>query len=151
MTDTIASLQGAIPPPLRARRLSALALVAAVALLAGCSTLRTHPPAHGSVAVGFQQTGEASWYGAQRQGRLTASGQPYDMYKLTAASMTLPLLSRVRVTNLDDGRSVVVLVNDRGPNVAGRIIDLSYAAARTIGMVQRGVARVRVTVLSVPG
>ncbi|HEX7380645.1 MAG TPA: septal ring lytic transglycosylase RlpA family protein [Nevskiaceae bacterium] len=123
----------------------------AVMLLGGCSALRTRAPAPSGISAGFEQTGEASWYGAQRQGRLTASGQPYDMYKLTAASMTLPLMSRARVTNLDDGRSVVVLINDRGPNAAGRIIDLSYAAAQAIGMVQRGVARVRVTVLSVPG
>lgn len=96
------------------------------------------------------QTGEASWYGAAHQGQRTASGEPYDMQRLTAAHLTLPLGTHVLVTNLKNGRSVEVRVNDRGPAIAGRIIDLSYAAARALGAVGDGVVPVRLRVLSVP-
>ena len=78
------------------------------------------------------QIGTASWYGSYFQGRATASGEPYDMYDLTAAHPTLPLGSWVRVTNLHNGRAVVVRINDRGPIVPGRIIDLSYNTARVL-------------------
>lgn len=97
------------------------------------------------------QYGWASWYGEEFHGRRTASGQVYDMYDLTAAHRTLPFGTRVMVTHLKKGRSVVVTVNDRGPFVKGRIIDLSYAAARVLGMVEEGVAWVRVEVVSWPG
>ncbi len=93
------------------------------------------------------QEGLASWYGKKFHGRTTASGERYDMHALTAAHRTLPFGTRVRVTNLANGRRVVVRINDRGPFIRGRIIDLSYAAARQVGMVQAGVARVRVEVL----
>src|SRR5215831_10295761 len=89
------------------------------------------------------QIGTASWYGSYFQGKQTASGEPYDMQDFTAAHPTLPLGTFVKVTNLRNGRSVVVRINDRGPVVDGRIIDLSYNAARAIQMKGRGIQRVR--------
>jgi rare lipoprotein A (peptidoglycan hydrolase) len=89
------------------------------------------------------EVGTASWYGEQFQGKQTASGEPFDMRDFTAAHPTLPLGSFVKVTNLRNGRVVVVRVNDRGPVVEGRIIDLSYNAARALGFKERGVQRVR--------
>jgi hypothetical protein len=88
---------------------------------------------------------EASWYGLQLHGQATASGEPFDMNGLTAAHRTLPLGTRVRVRNLENGRSVVVRINDRGPYVANRAIDLSYAAARQLHMVANGKAPVEIT------
>lgn len=95
--------------------------------------------------------GWASWYGGEFHGRRTASGEVYNMYDLTAAHRTLPLGTRVMVTHLRKGRSVVVTINDRGPFVKGRIIDLSYAAAKVLDMLEEGVAWVRVEVISWPG
>lgn|ERR1051325_10755475 len=89
-------------------------------------------------------TGHASWYGEQFADRPTASGERYNPDKLTGAHRTLPLGSKVRVTNLQNGRSVLVTINDRGPYARRRAIDLSYGAARVLGMVRRGVARVRI-------
>jgi rare lipoprotein A len=89
------------------------------------------------------QVGTASWYGEDFVGKATASGEDYDMYDMTAAHPTLPLGSYVRVTNLRNGRAVVVKVNDRGPVVAGRIIDLSYGAARALQFEHRGLQKVR--------
>jgi rare lipoprotein A len=86
----------------------------------------------------------ASFYGRKFNGRRTASGERYDMHRLTCAHPTAPFGTRLRVTDLETGRSVVVTVNDRGPFVPGRIVDVSLAAARALGMVERGVARVRV-------
>ncbi len=94
------------------------------------------------------QVGKASWYGEFFEGKPTASGEPYDMYEFTAAHPTLPLGTYVRVTNLRNGKSVIVRVNDRGPVVDGRIIDLSYNAARAIGMKARGVQRVRLDLVA---
>lgn len=88
------------------------------------------------------QTGLASWYGRAFHGRRTASGERFDMYALTAAHRTLPLGSRVRVTNLVSGQSVVVRINDRGPFVRGRVIDLSLAAAKVLDLPRTGTARV---------
>jgi rare lipoprotein A len=96
------------------------------------------------------ETGEASWYGERHHGQRTASGEIYDMHRLTAAHSALPLGSLVLVTNLKNGRSVQVRVNDRGPTISGRIIDLSYAAAQALGSVSSGVIPVRVRVLAVP-
>lgn len=96
---------------------------------------------------GAVQTGYASWYGKPFNGRPTASGEIYNMYDLTAAHKTLPFGTRVRVTRRDTGASVVVRINDRGPFVRNRIIDLSYAAAKKIGLDIDGVAPVRLTVL----
>lgn len=98
-------------------------------------------------ATGYVRRGVASWYGPKFHGRLTSTGERYDMYALTAASRDLPLPSRVRVTNLQNGREVVVKVNDRGPFVGRRIIDLSYAAAKRLGMIEQGTAPVEVRVL----
>jgi rare lipoprotein A len=92
------------------------------------------------------QVGTASWYGEQFQGKQTASGEPFDMQAFTAAHPTLPLGTFVRVTNLGNGHAVVVRVNDRGPVVDGRIIDLSYNAARALGFKERGVQKVRLDI-----
>jgi rare lipoprotein A len=97
--------------------------------------------------AGGEQVGTASWYGSWHHGRETASGTVFDMYRLTAAHRTLPLGSRVRVTALDSGRSVEVTITDRGPYVAGRIIDLSYAAASRLAAVERGLIPVRLRVM----
>jgi rare lipoprotein A len=101
-------------------------------------------------AEGYVEQGMASFYGKKFHGRLTSNQEVYDMYAFTAAHKSLPLPSYVRVTNLANGKSVVVRVNDRGPFHAGRIIDLSYAAATKLGFVHQGTARVEVRALS-PG
>src|SRR5579885_2253333 len=93
------------------------------------------------------QVGTASWYGEFFEGKPTASGEPFDMYDLTAAHMTLPLGTLVRVTNLRNRRSVIVRINDRGPVVPGRIIDLSYNAAKVLRFQQKGLQRVRLDVV----
>jgi len=92
------------------------------------------------------QVGTASWYGDYFQGKQTASGEPYDMRDFTAAHPTLPLGTFVRVTNLKNGKAVVVRVNDRGPVVDGRIIDVSYNAARALGFKERGLQKVRLDI-----
>jgi rare lipoprotein A len=93
-------------------------------------------------------TGRASWYGEPHHGRLTASGEAFNMNALTAAHPTLPFGTRLRVVNLDNDRQVEVRINDRGPSTPGRMLDLSYAAARALGAVGSGVIPVRVTLLS---
>ena len=98
-------------------------------------------------ARGYRERGVASWYGSKFQGRRTSSGEPYDMFAMTAAHPVLPLPTFVRVTNLDNGKSVVVKVNDRGPFLHGRIIDLSYAAAWKLGISATGTGRVEVEAL----
>ena len=100
--------------------------------------------------LGPYQVGTASWYGEQFDGKETASGEPFDMYDLTAAHPTLPLGTRVKVTNLHNSKSVVVLVNDRGPVVEGRIIDLSYAAAQVLDFQDKGLQRVRLDIVQFP-
>lgn len=99
-------------------------------------------------ADGYRERGVASWYGPDFHGVATSIGEPYDMYGMTAAHKTLPLPCYVRVTNLRNGRSVVVRVNDRGPFVANRIIDLSYTAAAKLDMLREGTAFVEVRVVS---
>lgn len=94
---------------------------------------------------GYNKVGFASWYGTKFNGALTSTREPYNMLAMTAASPTLPLPCFVQVTNLQNGRSVVVKVNDRGPFVANRILDLSYAAAKKLGYADHGTALVRVT------
>jgi rare lipoprotein A (peptidoglycan hydrolase) len=124
-------------------------------MLAGCSSqsytpapLRAAtyyaPPPHESYGTS-SRTEVASWYGPGFAGRRTSSGETYNPEALTAASKTLPLGSHVRVTNPDTGRSVVVRINDRGPFVRGRSLDLSHGAAQQIGLTGKGVGRVRVT------
>jgi rare lipoprotein A len=98
-------------------------------------------------AMGFSQEGIASWYGKKFHGRKTSNGETYDMYKMTAAHKTLPLGTWVQVQHLASGKQIKVRVNDRGPFVQGRIIDLSYAAAKELGIVGPGTASVRVVAL----
>ena len=97
-------------------------------------------------SYGYDERGVASWYGEQFQGRPTSSGEPFEMNRLSAAHRTLPIPAWVRVTNLTNGRSVLLRVNDRGPfaDTGRRIIDVSYAAAVRLGMVEAGTASVRV-------
>ena len=98
----------------------------------------------------FRQRGLASWYGKRYHGQKTSSGEVYDMYAMSAAHPTLPIPSYARVTNVANGKSVVVRINDRGPFRAERIIDLSYVAAHKLGFIQAGQARVEVEAI-VPG
>ncbi|WP_308366286.1 MULTISPECIES: septal ring lytic transglycosylase RlpA family protein [unclassified Microbulbifer] len=98
-------------------------------------------------AQGYREQGHASWYGTKFHGRRTANGEVYNMYAMSAAHKTLPLPSYAKVTNLENGRSVIVRINDRGPFVPGRIIDLSYTAAQKLGYINKGVTRVEVVAL----
>ena len=148
-------------------------LAAALAALGGCATKTVPPPAKPSPDVarpskpkpykvlgqwytpmadarGFQQRGIASWYGEDFHGRQTSNGETYDMYGISAAHKTLPLGTYVRVVNLDNNRSLDVRINDRGPFVHGRIIDLSYGAARKLGVVGPGTAPVEIVALGTP-
>lgn len=125
-----------------------IATIASAVLLAACHSLPRAPPPRADYQSGFTEVGLASWYGAQFQRKRTASGERFDMSRLTAAHRTLPLNSYVRVTNLATGRSVVVRINDRGPYVSERVIDLSAEAARALGMKDEGLARVRIKLLS---
>jgi len=104
-----------------------------------------HPTQKQKKSKAFQ-VGTASWYGEYFQGKQTASGEPYDMRDFTAAHPTLPLGTFVKVTNLRNGKVVVVRINDRGPVVDGRIIDLSYNSARALGFEQRGLQTVRLDI-----
>ncbi|GMQ89739.1 MAG: septal ring lytic transglycosylase RlpA family protein [Gammaproteobacteria bacterium] len=99
-------------------------------------------------ASGYRERGVASWYGKKFHGRRTSSGEPYDMYAMTAAHKTLPLPSYVQVRNLDNGRTVIVRVNDRGPFLRNRLIDLSYAAAAKLSIVGTGTGLVEVQVVA---
>lgn len=123
-------------------------MVALAATLGGCATARGPAAPRSAAPPGTVEKGEASWYGERHQGRRTANGERYDMYRLTAAHPSLPLGTKVLVTNLQNGRSVEVRVNDRGPTVAGRIIDLSYAAAQRLGAIAAGTIPVSVRVVS---
>ena len=101
-----------------------------------------------SSSRGFKQRGVASWYGSDFNGKLTACGERYNMYKYTAAHKTLPLPTYLNVQNLRNGKSVIVKVNDRGPFIDKRIIDLSYAAAKKINMLTEGTTFVKITAVS---
>lgn len=135
----------AVPPPPQAEPTATVQTPPAP----GRETARTveAPPGRKPLLV---ETGVASWYGAPYHSRRSSDGKIYDMHALTAAHRTLPLGSIVRVTNPQTGNSVVVRITDRGPFVKGRIIDLSQAAARQIGMIQKGTTEVRVEVLETP-
>ena len=115
------------------------------ALLTSCARMIPPPSAGGGQAL----SGVASWYGEDFQGRLTSNREIYYMFDMTAAHKTLPFGTQVMVTNLNNGKSVAVRINDRGPFVGERIIDLSYAAARVIDMVGSGTAPVRLDILGV--
>src|SRR6056297_3648827 len=149
----------------RRRTLPAASVVAAACLLAlGACAPAVGPGARpgGTVAaaavavpepelpVGWTERGEASWYGPNFAGRPTANGETFDPSRLTAAHPSLPFDTRVRVTNLDNGRSVVVRINDRGPFAHARVIDLSRAAAEAIGLIATGVADVRIELAGGP-
>jgi peptidoglycan lytic transglycosylase len=142
-------------PPASARlHLFCLVGMAVLLLASGCaSTVSRHqsPARLATPAPGHAQPGRlgiASWYGPGFQGNPTASGETYNQYALTAAHPTLPLGTRVKVTNLANGKSVHVRINDRGPYVRGRAIDLSRGAAQQLGMVKPGLSRVRITPLA---
>jgi len=117
-------------------------------LVAGCATKKG--PTTEPTRKGDEQRGLASWYGKKYHGRPTASGERFNMNKVSAAHRTLPLGSVVKVTNLDNGRVLKVRINDRGPFVDGRIIDLSYKAAKKLDMVKTGVVPVKLVVESIP-
>jgi len=102
------------------------------------------------VIPGYTQQGIASYYGGKFHGRKTASGEIFNQWARSAAHKSLPLGTKVRVTKLSNGRSIVVRINDRGPFVKGRIIDLSRKAAQDLGIIKSGVAKVKVEVLSLP-
>src|SRR5262245_11749111 len=126
----------------------AVVVVVLAVCLHACGFFRstpTPPP-----VTNGQQEGIASWYGPGFHGRRTANGEIYDQYELTAAHPSLPLGTRVMVTSLTNGRSVEVRVNDRGPFVGGRVIDLSYASARVIGMIGPGTMPVRIELIGEP-
>jgi rare lipoprotein A len=152
----------------------------AAALLVGCASNQVESPAPSQVArdgaapqrssrgnpafyevfgkryyvlessAGYRERGVASWYGREFHGKRTSGGEPYDMHDMTAAHKTLPIPTWVEVTNLENGKSVVVKVNDRGPFVDDRIIDLSYRAAQDLDMIRHGTARVQVRALADP-
>ena len=109
------------------------------------ATYRPMKQAHGYVAEGV-----ASWYGSKFHGSLTANGERFDMFAISAAHATLPLPTQVRVTNLSNGRWTVARVNDRGPFVKGRLIDLSFSAAKLLGFARKGTTRVRIEALTPP-
>jgi rare lipoprotein A len=111
---------------------------------------RPTPRSSGQAVVGSIETGVASWYGHPYHGRPAADGEIYDMEKLVAAHRTLPFNTWVRVTNLNNSKTVDVRIIDRGPFVDGRIIDLSHAAAQAVDMIGTGVAKVRVEIISAP-
>ncbi len=116
----------------------------ALLLLAGCGST---PKAGGAVASGHSESGQASYYGNEFHGRKTANGERFDQGKLTAAHRTLPFGTRVKVTNTQNGKSVVVRVNDRGPFVKGRVIDLSSSAFKSLASLNAGVVPVRIQVI----
>ena len=115
------------------------------------STLKSYPPEGIEVPKGYSQIGIASWYGVEEHGRPAASGERFSMYGYTAAHRSLPIGTVARVTNLENGRDIVLRINDRGPFIEGRIIDLSYAAAKAVDMIGNGTAKVKVEVISAPG
>ncbi len=124
--------------------------VPAIALLLLLSARASEPgraAGGGTNGRAYEAVGVASWYGAKFHGRTTASAEPYDMNAMTAAHPSLPFGTKVRVTNLENGRSVVVRINDRGPFAKRRIIDVSSHAAEHLGFLGAGLARVRVEVI----
>jgi rare lipoprotein A len=134
------------------KKVMASALLSAVfSLTLTFGDIQTASAASSSAKANFRQVGTASWYGPGFNGRKTASGERFDQNKLTAAHRSLPLDTVVKVTNLDNGKAVKVLINDRGPYVGKRVIDLSHAAARKLDMTDDGTARVRIEVAELPG
>lgn len=140
--------------PFRRRRRVPTALLGLVLLTGGCSLVSRPVPLSGPLppppVAGAVEEGIASWYGPPFHGRQTASGEIYDMEAPTAAHRTLPFGTRVRVYNLDSGRSTELRINDRGPFVRGRIIDVSRRGARELGLLGPGIAPVLVEILDMP-
>ena len=129
-------------------RVELLAIALLSMVLAGaCAQRKSAETSPAPIERHGAETGQASWYGKARHGQRTASGEHFDMHALTAAHRTLPFGTIVRVTDLSSGRSVNVRINDRGPFRGGRVIDLSYEAARKLGILARGTARVGITVI----
>ncbi len=137
------------PPRASGIALSARAIVAAIAIagIAVTACAGRHRAPGTPQRPGWTERGDASWYGPRFHGRITASGERYNMMDLTAAHRSLPFGTWVRVTNRRNGRSLVVRINDRGPFVRGRIVDLSYAGAKVLGMSTAGVVDVTLRVI----
>jgi rare lipoprotein A len=153
--------------------LSVMTMVGGMGMFSGCSSKHYTQPGHTSkarhratmrsytvrgktyhptyVKVGDTMTGIASWYGPHFHGHETSNGEQYNMHAMTAAHKTWPMDTMVRVKNLDNGRSAVVRINDRGPFVKGRVVDCSYAAGKKLGLDKTGTARVKLTVLGFAG
>lgn len=136
------------PHTVVARRVCVAAILVVVAT--GCARPRPFP-AGTRAPIGYEETGPASWYGNPYHGRRAASGEVYDMNQMSAAHRTLPFDTWLVVENLDNGRTAEVRINDRGPFVGDRILDLSYAAARVLGSTGPGVIKVRLHVIAGPG
>lgn len=130
------------------RKAARLLLITLVAALLACGHERRPQPLPGPVPKGQRTTeGVSSWYGKEFDGRRTASGEVFDMNGMTAAHRTLPLGTTVKVTNLDNGKSASLVINDRGPFVRGRDLDCSYGAAKALGFAGAGLAHVRIEVV----
>jgi peptidoglycan lytic transglycosylase len=131
---------------------SALGLILAILLLVGgCSSPAPKPVYFPGYPIGYVERGMASWYGPGFHGNLTANGERYDMHKLTAAHRTLPLGSIAVIRSASTGREVTVRINDRGPFAKGRVLDLSYAGARTLGIVGQGTDQIELRVVGFQG
>lgn len=150
MTSFPFSRCGLPPRGVAVRRRLGVPATLAVAFAAACGGYGYHPAPQTEVDPGWSQTGVASWYGPGFHGRQTASGEVFDMDAMTAAHPTLPLGTRIEVTVLATGRRTRVRVNDRGPFVDDRVLDVSRAAARRLGFLQDGTARVRIRVVERP-
>jgi rare lipoprotein A len=133
--------------PVGRRLASLIVAVAFAAALLAVPAPETNVPSQAAEAPLWTQNGKVSWYGPGFHGRRTANGEIFDTNEMTMAHRSLAFGSRVRVTNLDNGRSIVVRVNDRGPYVGGRIADLSHAAASRLGFVEDGVVRARIELI----
>jgi len=131
-----------------ARKATVLLMAGLGLMLAACTCL---PKGQADLDVGMKERGMASWYGEDFHGWMTASGEIYDMETLTGAHRTLPLGSIVKVTNVENGKQVRIRINDRGPYVSGRILDLSYAAAHRLGMMEGGVSAISLEVVGEHG
>ena len=132
-----------IPNPLKnCPKVIVIFFISVLFLAAGCSSSFFLKNVEGT-----RQIGNASWYGRKFHGKKTASGEIFNMYAMTAAHQTLPFGSKVRVTHLTTGKTIIVRINDRGPFIKGRIIDLSFEAAKRLKMLNEGVARVEIVVI----
>ena len=128
-----------------------IAVVFIITLAAGCSSPAPKPVYFPGYPIGYVERGMASWYGPGFHGNKTANGEQYDMNKLTAAHRTLPLGSIAIVRSTTTGKEVTIRINDRGPFAKGRVLDLSYAGARTLGMVGQGTAQIELRVIGFQG